>query len=268
MIAVTSKGIPVLMYHGIENGQNPYKAESAGELLYVISQNQFDEQLSYLHENGYEFYSFDDFHVKIPPTRKSCVITFDDGNKSDLSLAQPVLAKYRAKATFYVTTDWIGRDKNLLKEDIEYLYSVGMGIGSHGKSHLFFNDLGNEDLKNELVESKKVLEEIIQSEVNTISAPGGRVGERVKSIIIDSGYTSICNSNIGLWRGQDLTDITRIAIKRNIGMSEFISMFEKTEKYIRKKKALAKVVQLMKYSLGNDGYHGFHNIMSKILLRR
>ncbi len=40
--------------------------------------------------------------------KKSVIVTFDDGHESDYTLALPLLRKFNFKATFFITTDWIG----------------------------------------------------------------------------------------------------------------------------------------------------------------
>lgn len=41
------KGIPVLMYHALENAAHPAGAKDPGEKLYVLQASQFREQMEF-----------------------------------------------------------------------------------------------------------------------------------------------------------------------------------------------------------------------------
>jgi peptidoglycan/xylan/chitin deacetylase (PgdA/CDA1 family) len=85
------------------------------ELLYVspsitVTPDKFDKQIRYL-ANRYNIISLDELvdamnNGYVP--KNSLVITFDDGYRDNFIHAYPVLKKYRAYATIYLTTNCIG----------------------------------------------------------------------------------------------------------------------------------------------------------------
>jgi peptidoglycan/xylan/chitin deacetylase (PgdA/CDA1 family) len=46
-----------------------------------------------------------------PLSKKSIIITFDDGYKDNLTIASPILQKYGVPATFFISTGYIGTDE-------------------------------------------------------------------------------------------------------------------------------------------------------------
>lgn len=128
----------------------------------------------------------------------SICLTFDDGFKSDVEIVLPLLLEAQCKATFFITTDWIGLDGFLLKKDIKKLHESGMQIGSHSKSHINLKYASDAIVKRELKKSKEVLEEIIGVNVNAFSCPFGEHNNRLKRISEELGYQYCCNSKHGL----------------------------------------------------------------------
>ena len=110
---------------------------------------------------------------------KHCLLTFDDGNKSDIDVALPLLKKYDAKGIFFIVTEFIGIDGYCTKSDIKNLQINGMTIGSHTKSHKNLTQCTLSQLRKELEDSKKHLEDILQTEVEHFSIPFGEYNEQV-----------------------------------------------------------------------------------------
>ena len=109
--------VPVLMYHRIIKSSDlqttHYNEE--GELYgTIVTQEQFTEQMHYLHEEGYttltlaEFQAYMEEEIEVP--KKSVLITFDDGFKDNYINAYPVLKKYDLRATIFLIAGNIDRD--------------------------------------------------------------------------------------------------------------------------------------------------------------
>ena len=80
-------------------------------------------------------------------------ITFDDGDVSNIEVALPMLLERGMVAEFFITSDFIDQPGMLSSKDVRSLADAGMGIGAHGKSHRFLEDLDQEDLEVELEDS-------------------------------------------------------------------------------------------------------------------
>ncbi|KNF09292.1 putative xylanase/chitin deacetylase [Gottschalkia purinilytica] len=97
--------IPVLMYHHIME-PNHIKEMKQEQNSSVISNIQFEEQMKFLHDNGFyvatlhELKEFIEGKKELP--KKTVVITFDDGYLSNVTYAYPILKKYDFKATIFM----------------------------------------------------------------------------------------------------------------------------------------------------------------------
>lgn len=228
-------GIPVLMYHALEDQDHPAGYVDKGDRIYLLNVCQFREQMSYLYRNGFQSFQIKEVlsSEKIP--EKSVIITFDDGHESNYCLALPILKEFGFKAEFFLTTDWIGKSHYMMPEQIKKLSMEGMSIGSHGVTHAFLDDLSDEEIEKELYHSKKVLTQLVEKPIISLSAPGGRIKEGLISLAIKNSYRILCTSRPALLydRAQVFTTIPRFTIRRNTSISDFICIVEKNESFIR-----------------------------------
>lgn len=185
-----STGTVVLMYHSLLAGPEEAEGVERGESIYMTGAERFDEHLATLESMGIPV----TVHSDPPAGGMSVMLTFDDGNASDRSIALPLLEKRGMKAAFFITTGAIGSDGRSAREDIEVLHRSGMIIGSHGVTHRFLTDLGPAELEEELRRSREDLEEITGSPVDSISAPGGRIDRGVLRAAVEAGYRFIYSS--------------------------------------------------------------------------
>lgn len=170
--------------------------------LHSVPENQyiwFDSFIRYIsHQYGFidpinlkdEFSKFDG-----PP---KILLTFDDGFYSNRVLAETVLEKYRVKALFFLTEDFLGdqKSKSFVREmfypnsplknlssvdclpmswnDVKWLSRNGHMIGAHTRSHPVLSDLIDHDiLLDEIVTSADRIEEKIGSKVDCFAFPFG-----------------------------------------------------------------------------------------------
>ncbi|MBV5341856.1 MAG: polysaccharide deacetylase family protein [Deltaproteobacteria bacterium] len=227
MVKGRSKGIPVLMYHALEDEIHPAGAVDAGEQLYVLKVSQFREQMEYLHREGYSTFLLEELQALAEWPDKAVVLTFDDGHESNFTLALPILLEYGFKAEFFITTGWIGTPYFMNEEQIQGLHQAGMGIGSHGVTHRFLSDLPEADIKTELDESKRVLEACLGVPVESMSYPGGRMNQRTQSLAHTSGYRYICSSVPHLHQPtSDKAIIHRFAVTADVTLDAFASLVQ------------------------------------------
>lgn len=123
--------VPILTYHDIG-------PQAKGRL--VIAAKSFEEQMRYLKANGYRVVTLREFHDFLTRGRqlpqRAVVVTFDDGYRSFLTHAYPVLKELGFTATLFVYTDYIGRGRNALGwDDLKRLVAEGFQIEGHSKTH-------------------------------------------------------------------------------------------------------------------------------------
>lgn len=86
----------------------------AGEIpvfvFHTVVPSQLEEQLEYLHVNGYNTLSLDEFLDTVggrrTPSPREVLLTFDDARSSFWIYGYPLLRKFEAKATLFAITGW------------------------------------------------------------------------------------------------------------------------------------------------------------------
>jgi len=189
-VATSSVEVPIFVYHSVR----PYEHEPKEIDEFDITPELLERQLAYLKENGFTAISLDmlaDHFAKdkpLPP--KSVLLTFDDGWENQYTYAFPLLKKYNATATFFIFTNSIDYRHFLTWKEIEYLHKSGMEIGSHTKSHPYLSKLSPEVLREEIFESKRILENHLGMRITAFATPFGYSSDLVTSLIGEAGYTS------------------------------------------------------------------------------
>ena len=214
-----SKGILFLMYHELEVPGRELCDSDPGYVRYVATSNEFREHLAMLKINGWRGLNVTDSLELIngnnEQSQASVCLTFDDGCATDLLVAAPLLQENSCNATFYITVDHLGRRGYLATEQLQELSNLGLEIGSHSMTHRYLDDLGSEDLKVEIAESKERLEQLTGRAVPHFSCPGGRVNPSVIQVAREAGYASVATSHVGTNRNSaDRFTLSRVAVKR------------------------------------------------------
>jgi len=181
---------PVFNYHHIR----PMPPETApiNDRAFTVSPEGFEAHLKYFKENGYQTVLINDlmdyFDTGKPLPEKAVAITFDDGRYGQYKWAYFLLKKYEMKATFFITTGWVGSNDFLTWDQIKEMSNNGMAIGSHSISHPHLSDQNDIDLKHELEDSKKIIEEKIGKRIEYLAYPGGDYSPRVIEFTKTAGY--------------------------------------------------------------------------------
>jgi peptidoglycan/xylan/chitin deacetylase (PgdA/CDA1 family) len=120
---------------------------------------------------------------------KAAIITFDDGMLSQFTYAKPILDNYNFKATFYIICNSVDKENRMNWNNIQILEEEGHEIGSHSMNHKRLSELSEENMKYEIVESKRCLQEN-GFNVTSFSFPynDGDNNESILKIIADNYY--------------------------------------------------------------------------------
>jgi len=208
-----------LMYHEIERPGRSLCSDEAGYVRYVVRENDFRTQLEILRARGRVGVSVSDAGKNVA-NQSHVVVTFDDGCESDLVIAAPILAAHNFRATFYITTGFLGRRGFLVREQVRELANLGFEIGCHAATHRYLIDLPTSELDGEIVGAKHALEDMIGRPVDHFSCPGGRWDDRVLSAVRSAGFLSMATSDIGL-NVPGAYRLDRLAVMRSTTQTEF-----------------------------------------------
>jgi len=241
------------MYHAILSDEVFHGYSDKGDIVYVVDKNEFECQLKYLRNNNYKSYLISELPLS-DSNDNNVIITFDDGHISNYKVAFPILQKYGFKATFFVTTDWIGRKYYMNNSQIQKLSNSGMEIGSHGHTHQFLDYLKYDDVVNELTKSQKILNSITGKSIISFAAPGGRLNEECENICHKLGIDFICTSKVGCVGIVNVSNIYRVAVVRNMDIKIFIDIVTCNYLFYFRSKFKFFLLKSAKKTLGNELY--------------
>ena len=146
-----------------------------------VSPARFRRQIELALREGYRFVLASEI-ARTGGGPKDLAITFDDGLKSTLTTAAPILAEYGVPWSLFVVSDWAdGRhmydDDVLLRwAEIERLAAAGAEIGSHSVTHPNFRWLDRAQTVDELVRSRRTIEEHLGIAPTSFAIPLGQSG--------------------------------------------------------------------------------------------
>ncbi len=247
--------VPILLYHALFDKE--FNRER-----YAIGKEEFERQIRYLFENGFQSLLVDEFcHSKnyTDEVKKNIIITFDDGNYSDYSIAFPILKKYGFVATFFVTVNWIGTKNFVNWSHLKEMATEGMSIQSHGLTHSFLSDLSIDNLHKELFESKNILEDNLNMSVEFISIPGGFFSKKVLSMAKNGGYKGVCTSTPGTnvlnSSKKEFTILNRFVMTQKMYFQDFKAIVHGSQKKIILYKSQHYLKSSIKKILGSRRYY-------------
>jgi peptidoglycan/xylan/chitin deacetylase (PgdA/CDA1 family) len=167
-----------------------------------------DAQLAELARRGYRGRRFTEA-LAAPPDGPTVVVTFDDGYRSVLELAKPILDRHGFPGTLYVPTDWPGAGRPMRWpgidrwlgtehepelaclgwEELRGLAAAGWEIGSHTCAHPRLPEVVDDgELARELRDSKARLEAELGIPCTSLAYPYGAVDARVEAAVAAAGY--------------------------------------------------------------------------------
>lgn len=183
-----------LMYHSLSDGRYP----DTHSPKYTTRLAMFREHLSALIDAGFNLCGFRDLEESLRAGKelpdKTCALTFDDGHRSSLDLADVAMER-GVTGTFFLTADYCRNRPDFLRaEEIRLLAGEGFDFGTHGVTHRPLNSLPQNEMKRELSESKSWLEDVLGQPVATMSLPAGQGGHQVFTEAFRQGYRLIGSS--------------------------------------------------------------------------
>lgn len=191
--AETSLNIPILCYHNL--------SPIPGSMN--LTPQRFEQQIKWLKDNGFTFITLNDAveylqGKKSSLPNKSIVITADDGWKSDYTYMYPIVKKYKIPVTLFIYPETISAGKNALTwKELAELKDTGLfTIQSHTVSHPNFKQEKRRRsspsyeafVKNELVNSKKTLEDKLGVKISYLAWPFGIYDKYLEQAAASAGY--------------------------------------------------------------------------------
>lgn len=167
---------------------------------YNISPEKFEFQIQFLLKRGYRFVSINEYYQNLSTKgkegKKEVLLTIDDGWVDNYTFAFPILKKYNIPAIIYLTTKELVNptETKLSHQQIFEMKRAGIDFGAHTVNHYLLTKLSLDDAKYEILESKKVLENLLGEPINHFAYPGGGFNKSISDLVINSGFLTACCS--------------------------------------------------------------------------
>jgi len=257
--------VPILLYH---------RVVPAGQFdhAYDISAHTFEQHLVHLRASGYRTACFAEYLAALRAGKwrteeKRVILTFDDAPISYHRIVLPLLMQYGFRAVFFIPTAHLDRGSDQLGlVELSEMRDAGMEIQSHGHSHAFLSQLAPDELREELVRSRTVLEEQLESPVRILACPGGRYNGRVLRMASEVGYLGVCTSRPGHGAHsprEDLRVFDRLVVHERTPRPEFRGFLDKRTSLMRKKKLSYQLRVAIRSVLGQRLYHAVWSSLSR-----
>ena len=169
----------VLFYHDIyKHTKNTFMATPL---------SSFQRHLDVIADNGVVIAS------NITQADKEVQICFDDGFKG-IWECRDLWKELHWRPTIFIAVELIGQDGYLSKEQIKELSKDGFIFQAHGWSHQILTQFSQNELRREIYDSKKYLEDFLELPVTDFCFPVGYFSKCVMDACNDAGYQRMYSS--------------------------------------------------------------------------
>ncbi|MEO6315330.1 MAG: polysaccharide deacetylase family protein [Chitinophagaceae bacterium] len=168
------KQVPILCYHQIRDWR---VTDSKQAKDYIVPVAAFEAQIKMLADSGYRTISADQLNSyllygTVLPA-KPVMLTFDDTDLPQYTIAKPVMEKYGFKGLFFIMTVSLGRPNYMSRDQVKQLAEAGNEIGSHTWDHKNIKKFTDADWTVQIEKPTKTLESITGKQVKYFAYPFG-----------------------------------------------------------------------------------------------
>lgn len=195
--------VPILCFHRVV-------PEGMEDCVWTLGLKQFERQIQGLAARGYQTISLSDLcrwqsqQAGLPS--KPLILTFDDGQEGFLDRLAPILSQYRFRAALFLIAGMLGKEVHLeggppfrvmAPKEVAALAAAGFEIQSHGLYHRDWTRIEEEELREELTEPVRILEDLTRRPVQFLAYPYGRWTVRVRELVESAGFWGACTTDPG-----------------------------------------------------------------------
>jgi peptidoglycan/xylan/chitin deacetylase (PgdA/CDA1 family) len=213
----------ILMYHDLAEDQAHVPPEHRP---YVLKTSTFHRQMGSAAASELPVLTVSGWCARPRPAH-ALLLTFDDGHVSNHDVALPILLEHRLKATFFITAGRIGCGDTMNWQQIRALHAAGMEIGSHTLTHRPPATLNDDELRYELLESRRILQDGLDAPVTSVSSPTGFFNPHMCTLAREVGYHALCFGQVGLVVDDaDPFALNRVAVKAAMSENQFKALLQ------------------------------------------
>jgi len=230
-------GVPALIYHKV--GVRP--AGTIFKALYV-SPDLFKRQMDELKRAGMTGVGMGRGLARVGKGWIALAITFDDGFENAFRNSLGPLAENGFQATQYLVAGMLGGrnewdiargeapEKLMDAAQVREWIAAGHEIGSHSMTHPNLCEIPPTQAREEIVASKKKLEDTFGVPVEHFCYPYGGWNETVRDLVAEAGYLTACTTD----RGINTPATPRLELKRWLARSPGVRPKEVLARFLDK----------------------------------
>ncbi len=168
------KQVPVLCYHQIRDWK---LTDSKTSRTYIVPPAAFAAQMRMLADSGYHTITPDQLYaylvsgIRLP--EKPILLSFDDTDLDQFTVAYPEMKKYGFKGLFFIMTVSLGRPHYMSRDQVRALSDDGNTIGSHTWDHHNVKKYEGKDWITQLDKPTRQLEQITGKSIRYFAYPFG-----------------------------------------------------------------------------------------------
>jgi peptidoglycan/xylan/chitin deacetylase (PgdA/CDA1 family) len=226
------------MYHSIS------AVASRAFRSFAVSPERFAEQMGYLRDAGYTALTVSDYARRLaggggPLPDRPVVLTFDDGFADFATRALPVLQRHGMTGTLYLATAYMGETSSWLRADgegdrpmlhweqVRSAQAAGVECGAHSHTHVELDTVSQQRAEQEVVHSKRTLEQQLDRPVTTFAYPFGYHNATSRRAVRAAGYTSACAVKFALSStADDPYQLARVKVSANTTLEQFVNLLK------------------------------------------
>ena len=195
-VILARKQVPVLCYHQIRDWR-PTDSKTSRD--YIVPPAAFAAQMRMLADNGYHTISPDQLYsYLISGTRlpeKPILLSFDDTDLDQYTVAFPEMKKYGFKGVFFIMTVSLGRPHYMSRDQVRELSDAGNTIGSHTWDHHNVKKYEGNDWVIQLDKPTRQLEQITGKNIRYFAYPFGLWNEAAFPELKKRGFVAAFQLN-------------------------------------------------------------------------
>lgn len=173
--------VPVLMYYGAGVASGKVYSNDI-----FAREEEFAKQLEYLAGNGYSLIGFEDLW-NVAGYEKPVIICFDTGYANNYKTVFPLIKKYNAKISVFLSTGLIGTDGYLSEKQIQEMNASNLvtfqSRGVDGESFAFKI---SSDQEKEIEESVLRIVRLTGKQPSAFSYPNGEMTETTQQLCLQN----------------------------------------------------------------------------------
>lgn len=188
-------GVAILMYHRVDPA---VPRDAVGRSL-TLDPAKFAASLAWLRDHRVRSLTAAQLVAALgrgERPRGAVVLSFDDGYEDAATIVTPLLVKYGAHASFYVSADLIGTPRHATWRELRAMRAAGMEIGCHGSRHLDLTTLSRREATYEIGHCATALTHYLGAP-RTYAYAAGRYDAQALELVRHFGFVAALTEHPG-----------------------------------------------------------------------